>query len=70
MELNFITFNSGFLISHAQRAIAQGLVDTLKTEFNFPETTWNDPKSDAALLVREDYDFGEVVIKNLPLLRQ
>ena len=81
MELNIVTFNSASLISHAQRATAQVLIDSLKADFycvsetklnsrhNVQFTGYNiirkDNNTGAALLVRKDYEFEEVVIRNL-----
>lgn len=81
MELKVVTFNSASLVSHAQRATTQELVDSLKADFfcvsethlksrhNVNFTGYNiirdDTNSGSALLVRKDYAFEEVSIKNL-----
>ena len=81
MELNIVTFNSASLVSHAQRATAQALVDTLKADiFCVSETHLNhrhnvnftgyttirhNSNTGAALLVKKDYHFEEVVIEGL-----
>lgn len=81
MGLNIVTFNSAFLISHAQSATTQVLIDTwradiycvsenhLKSRNNVKFTEYNNIRNDnnagAALLVRKEYHFEEVVIENL-----
>ena len=81
MELSIVTFNSASLVSHAKRATAQVLIDSLKADIycvsethlksrhnvNFTgyNTIRDDNNTGSALLIKKDYEFEEVAIDNL-----